>query len=395
MRRWTLWLILFFSLVGLAGSFLATQQYFQILQFGFETKSFCAINEYINCDAAYASSHAQLFGIPVSGLGFLYYLLNFAFALWILWQNRLAPRRSPTDIASFGWILSLGGLGMTLQKAYVAFFVLKVLCLICLAMYVVNTALLIGWHLFLNIGLNFRAIAWKKSLKSLLPITIAVFGLGALGLNGYQEKLLKGKKLGVKPQEVVAFHFRQSEYQFEIDSNRPVWGNPQAKVTVVDFSDFQCPYCKHAAFHIKPVLTEFKNKLRLFYYHYPIDAACNENIKFPAHDKACLAAQASVCAQNQGDFWGYHDDLFRNQERLGLELMLALAKQRGWDEKDFQACIESEAAIAQVKKDIEAATRIHLGGTPTILINNRLVRYWADPAILRAILKAEIHKIKN
>lgn len=388
MKRWPLWTILISSIVGMVGSAIATYQYFQILKFGFENKSFCSINAFIDCDVAYASSHAQFFGVPLSWLGLLFYILMFGLAFWILWKGSSAP-----ELASFGWLLSLGGVGMTIYKAYISFTVLKVLCLICATMYVVNLTLLFSWHSFLKIGLgNFSGLSFRPQWKSLGLLTFLLFGAGWFVIDNYQGNLLKRETLNISTEELLRFHFRQSEYQLEIDPELPVWGNPDAKVTVVEFSDFQCPYCRHAAFHLKPVLAEFKEKIRFYYYHYPIDQSCNENVTFPAHDKACMASQAAVCAQKKGDFWNFHDDIFRDQKKLSPEFLLGLAKKRGWDENEFQTCINAPETVAAVKKSITTATKIFVEGTPTVIVNNRRVKYWGDPEVFRAILKEEIKR---
>lgn len=382
MRRATLWTIILFSLVGIAGAWLATHQYFQILKTGFEEKSFCNISAFVNCDAAYASSHARFLGIPLSGLGLVFYLWTAGSALWILFKERGAP-----EIATLGWLMSLGGFGMTLYKAYVSFFVLEVLCLICAAMYVVNIVLLAAWSLFLK-----RIFSFRRPFLALGVATLVVFGLGGLLIAQHQKEVLKNRRVPATKAEILSFHYRQSEYLFDVDSSNPVWGNPAAKITLVDFSDFQCPFCKTAAFHLKPVLAEFKDKVRLFYYHYPLDKSCNENVQFAGHDRACLAAQAAVCADRRGDFWEYHDDLFRNQKKLSEELLVELAKKRGWNEKEFAECLKAPATLERVKKDIAAAAKIHVTGTPTILLNNRLVKYWTDPDLLRALLKEELRR---
>lgn len=382
MKRFALWTIVVFSLIGIVGSWLATHQYFQILAIGFEEKSFCNISAFINCDAAYASSAAKFLGVPVSWLGLIFYLWTGVLALWIL-----VKQKASQEVATLGWLMSLAAFGMTLHKAYVSFYVLEVLCLICAAMYLVNTVLLIAWSLFLK-----RNFSLAKPFKTLGFTTLILFGLSWLAIAQYQKDVLKDRNIPATKEEIVSFHYRQSEYLFAVDPENPVWGNPKAKVTLVDFSDFQCPFCKQAAFHIKPVLTEFKNKVRLFYYHYPLDKRCNENVQFAGHDQACLAAQAVVCAEQRGDFWEYHDDLFRNQKKLSEKLFAQLAKERGWEEGPFIECLSAEATLSDVKKDIEAAAKIHITGTPTILLNNRLVKYWTDPEILRALLKEEIKR---
>lgn len=386
MRKGALYIIIIFSLVGIAGSWIATQRYFEIRKSGFEEKSFCNISEYVNCDTAFSSPYAKLGKIPVSGLGFFYYLWMTLLALWIL-----AKEFRDNSIASFAWALSLGGLFLSLYKAYIAFLILHVLCLVCLSHYISNLVLLLAWHQYIKIGFkNWGALLLKPKFVPLSLATLAVMGLGWFATDTVQSKIAPLPDLGVSPSEVARFHFRQQTYAFEELPGVPVWGNPDAKVVLVEFSDFQCPFCKRAAFHIKPVLNEFKKDIRFYFYHFPLDAKCNSAVQKGMHDKACDAAFAAVCADQRGDFWGYHDDIFRKQKELSLETLLELAKKRGWEEASFRECMQAPETLKRVQEQIAAGQKIFVQGTPTILVNNRKVEYWTDPEILRTILKEEI-----
>lgn len=387
-RRSWLWVILVFSLIGITGALIATYQFYQIKTLGFETKSFCTLSEFINCDSAYASSFASLGGYPVAWFGFLFYLFNVVLAVWAILKG---PWRAA--IASFGWVLSLAALLESIHKLYILFSVLKVLCLICLTLHVANLILFLSWHGVLRIGFkNWAHFNFKEKFIPLSLLTFFFFATGALGIRAYQTKHFPKPDLGISIPELVQYHFRQDPYPFDVDGNAPVWGNPNAKVTLVEFSDFQCPYCRHAAFHIKPVLSEFKNKVRYFFYNFPLDKNCNDMIEGSFHPMACLSAYAAVCADKKGDFWQFHDDIFRNQKTLNEALIMELAKKRGWDEKEFSACLQDPSTLDRVKKNIEKAKTIFVQGTPTILINNRRVKYWADEEILRAIVLEEIKR---
>ena len=389
MKRGLLWVIIIFSILGMVGSLLATHRYFEILQTGFEEKSFCNINAFVNCDAAFASSEAKLGGIPVSWLGFIFYLWTAILALWIL-----IKKANEEALASFGWLLSLGGFILSIYKGYVAIFVLNILCLICSAMYLVNLALLLSWHGFLRIGFkNWGRLILKSHFIPLSAWTLIVFAAGWAGISRYQAKVAKDLDLGVSTEEIVQFHFRQSQYQFEPDNAAPVWGNPNAKIAIVEFSDFQCPYCRHAAFHLKPVLTEFKNQVKFYFYNFPLDQSCNKQITSAMHDKSCMAAEAGVCAAKMGNFWDYHDEVFRNQKTLSREMLLDLAKKQGFNMEEFTKCIDSPEALTEVQKNIEAGNKIFITGTPTILVNNRRVKYWMNPEVLRSVIQEEVRRL--
>lgn len=388
MKKVPLWTIIISSLAGIVVAILATIQYYQIANLGFEHHSFCTINAFINCDVAYASSYAQLWGIPVSWLGIFFYLWNVLVAFWLYTRKELH-----SEGARLAWGLSIGSVVFSLYKAYIALVVLHVLCLLCLAIYLLNFVLFFAWQRVAGVGWNpLRGMSGLTLWQPLALTTLLFFGVGfALG-DGLQKKWVNDQALPVSAEEMIAYHFRQSEYQWENDPSAPVWGNPEAKVVLAEFSDFQCPFCKHAAFQIKPAIVEFKDKIQFRFFNFPLDSTCNPHVQIPMHPFSCLAAKAAVCAEERGDFWGYHDDIFRNQEKLDDKIFLALAKQRGWDEMEFQKCIDSDATLKRVQKDIEAGNKIYVNGTPTLLLNNRRVKYWTDRDVLRAIIKEEIRR---
>lgn len=372
--------IIILSLLGLASSFIATQEYFEVQKIGFEAKSFCSLSETINCDAAHASRFAHVGPLPIAWLGFLFFLNHLILAF-------IAKRRSAETfkpVATLAWILGLCGVAATFAMIYISVFILKVLCLICLAMMLATFGLFLCWQIILKRPL-FKPFEWGMTFFLLL-----LFGVGSFGMTNYHNKILQRPKIDIPISDIVRFHMRQSQYDFAVDPKAPVWGNPEAKVTLVEFSDFQCSHCRAAAFSLKPILYEFRDQIRFVYYHYPIDSNCNEAIVGRFHEQSCLASYASSCAARFGDFWSYHDDLFRNQKKLGIDLFLKLAKNRGWDEKEFEACLKDPTIVDSVKANVAQGNKIYIQGTPTILINNRRLKYWNLPEILRAVLNEEI-----
>lgn len=390
MKKGLLWLVIIASILGAAVSLVATHQYFQILQSGFEEKSFCNITEFINCDLAYASSYASFGGIPISWIGFIFYLWTGILALLTLYR-----RESKEAVASFGWVLSLIAVAVSLYKAYIATFVLKVLCILCLSMYALNFAVFLAWHLLLRGRFRMREHrTLRPKFLQFTVLTAVLFALGWATMTQYQKQFVKSGRLNIAIDEVLPFHFRQSQYQFTPQTDRPVWGNPNAAVTIVEFSDFECPFCKEAAFRIKPMLAELKEKVRFYFYNYPLNKECNEHAPVAFHQHACVAARAAVCASQMGDFWDYHDDIFRNQKKLSRKLLIDLAKKRGWDPRQFEACLDAPETLALVRSDTDAGSKIFIEGTPTVLVNNRRVKYWNEPELLRAIVREEIRRSK-
>lgn len=141
----------------------------------------------------------------------------------------------------------------------------------------------------------------------------------------------------------------------------PSLGSSTAKVVVVEYSDFQCPYCGKFARETFPAIEEryiTSGKVRYVFRHFPLDEA---------HPKAFKAAEAAECANQQGKFWEMHARLFAHQQALDPANFLTHAKSVGVDESAFQKCLNG-AARGKIKKDFNDGLKAGVGGTPTFLI---------------------------
>jgi len=159
----------------------------------------------------------------------------------------------------------------------------------------------------------------------------------------------------------------------------PRLGPDDAPVTIIEFSDFQCPFCQKSV----PVLQELRrmygDKIRLIYRDFP-----GQN-----HPNAFAAAEASECAHEQGRFWEYHDLLFNRQAPDGLWNFDGLAAESGLDVDAFRGCVNSGRFRSEVRKDLEAGLRLGVTSTPTFFVNGRpLVGLQSIPAFQQLIDKA-------
>ncbi|MCZ7627216.1 MAG: DsbA family protein [Candidatus Methylomirabilis sp.] len=141
-------------------------------------------------------------------------------------------------------------------------------------------------------------------------------------------------------------------------------GPKDAPVTVIEFSDFHCPYCSRVVATLKEVVRLYPKQVRLAYRDFPI-----ANL----HPKAAKAAEAARCAGEQGKFWEYHDKLFESQAQTTIEDFKRFAEQLKLDNNSFAACLDSGKHAAAVQADVQEGTRLGITGTPTFFINGRLV----------------------
>jgi protein-disulfide isomerase len=146
----------------------------------------------------------------------------------------------------------------------------------------------------------------------------------------------------------------------------PFQGPENAPVTIVEFSDFQCPYCKKAADELVPqILAQYGDKVRFVYRDFPLTQL---------HPRALPAALAADCANAQGKFWQYHDLLFANQSALDDASLEAYAAQLGLDQATFDECYTSREYFDEVAADFQDGVDYGVSGTPTFFVNgHRLV----------------------
>jgi len=146
-------------------------------------------------------------------------------------------------------------------------------------------------------------------------------------------------------------------------TDSPAQGPSNAPIEVVEFSDFQCPYCYRATPVVKQVLSTYGNKIRFVYRNYPL----------PSHPNAHPAAEAAQCANEQGQFWAYHDRLFADQSKLSDADLKASAAALGLDATKFNSCFDSHKYKARVDADTQAGNEVGVNGTPAFFINGRML----------------------
>ena len=162
----------------------------------------------------------------------------------------------------------------------------------------------------------------------------------------------------------------------------PVFGDPKARVTIIEFSDFECPYCVRAKDTLKELMTFYPEGVKLVYRDFPLGQ----------HDRAKPAAEAAQCAHEQGQFWPFHDLLFANPDALKDSDFLVYAKKAGINQKTFTECLASERPAKAVRGHMAAAERYGVSGTPAIFINGMKLIGLLPVPLLRALIDKELAK---
>jgi protein-disulfide isomerase len=159
-----------------------------------------------------------------------------------------------------------------------------------------------------------------------------------------------------------------------------VLGAANAKVTLIEYSDFQCPFCKQHEPSIEQALKDFPKDVRVVYRHFPLSSI---------HPYAEKAAEASECAAKMGGndaFWKMHDKMFEKSPDLGSDVLVSLAKEIGLNETSFKSCLDSGEMQGRVQADFTSGNDAGVQGTPATFVNGKLI----SGAVPYTTLKAEI-----
>ncbi len=341
----------------------------------------CQISETIDCKAVALSKYAKLLGLPNSLYGSVFYGL-----ILIIIPFRLRTRvRIFQNLELYVAALAILSLVMTVDLAYSSFFVLKKICVWCTCLYAVDLGFLV--LAILALGSPREAGAKAKEDLALLRTDQRVLA-GAVA--GGILVLVLALFLYHRSQQVVDL-FPEVGISGGISiSGDPVVGPSRAPVTIIEFSDFQCPYCRDLYQSLKQYQEKHPSQVRVVFKNFPLDGSCNPMLKGTPHPNSCLAAIASECANQLGFFEAFSDKLM-SAGNFSMPVLMGMASESGADLNRFQACITSGQAQQEVLNDIREAIKLKITGTPLMVINGRIVR----KALSEEELEIVIRRIKE
>lgn len=193
-----------------------------------------------------------------------------------------------------------------------------------------------------------------------------------------QEKAESDFVATLRKGAVIEINLKEPEapyYNISID-DQPVKGGATAAVTIVEFTDFECPACAVTQPIIDEVVKEYGDRVRLVVRDYPL---------YTNHPNAIKAAEAAEAAREQGKYWEYVDLLFKNQQALGTDNLIEYARQLGLDVAKFQQSLTSGKNLAKVQRDMADGDKIGVDSTPTLFINGRRVKDRSKESLKAAI----------
>ena len=166
----------------------------------------------------------------------------------------------------------------------------------------------------------------------------------------------------------------------EVLPDDPAKGPIDAPIVLVEFSDFQCPFCQRATGTLTELIDRYEDQIRFIYKDYPL----------PSHAQAFKAAEAGNCAHEQGMFWEFHDKMFGSQDALDVPALNSYASELGLDATSFSACLDEGRYRQRVQQDMQIGQRYGVSSTPTVFINGRPVMGAAPLETFDQIIQEEL-----
>jgi protein-disulfide isomerase/uncharacterized membrane protein len=352
----------------------ATWVYAKLVSSGGAYTSFCNLGQAVNCDSVLKSPYGKVAGLPVSAwaIGF-YLLLGF-----VGWRSGRSPAAAAVRPRADALLLAMVGFGVSAGFAVLSLAVLRSFCLLCGGLYLVSLACLFAaWRL----ASPFSAVRplWAERLQVLRrhpAASTALFAAAVLLLllpSWLMAPTLMSREEAFRTDPQFYDWYTSQPVVDVAPDGRHAKGPENARLRLVEFSDFECPHCRRAHVTLKDLLSRYAGEVRFVFRHFPLSNECNDAVEGPGHRYACAAAVASECAGEQGQFEAYANLVFARQEDLGPAAFRKIAEEVGLDLPRFERCIGSPEAAARVRADIEDGKRAGVRSTPTFFLNGRKV----------------------
>jgi uncharacterized membrane protein/protein-disulfide isomerase len=362
------------ALFGLAVSLTSLYVHYQLLANpGYA--SFCDVSETVNCQHAYLSRYGSVYGIPVALFGAVWFL----FVLVLAFLDLTGPDSVRESIPLYLFSASTIGLAVVLYMAYAAFFVLKAVCVLCLATYVAVIGLFIVSGLTRSMPpmttlprrlfSDLRALASRPLILSVIVVCLA----GAVSAVAFFPSEASLRASAARQAARPATEDERSEFVRYWESlprvTVPV-PSGGAAVVIVKFSDYQCPSCSQAFFDDRPILSKYESQypgaIKFITKDYPLQPDCNPSVPRPVHSASCDAAVAVRLAAQHNKAQALEEYFYGHQATMSPVTVREAAQAIG-GVQDFD--LQYARALQGIKADVGLAQLLGVRATPTFFIN--------------------------
>ena len=377
--------VLLISLLATIGVFiyLTLHHYSVKLGIGIGGNSLCSISDKINCDAAAASSYAELLGIPIALLGAVFHLIVLGFVAFFSF-GWIAPSSYLRNVLRF---MLLTAAVTSVALGLVSTFIIKVACPFCVASYVLSFLnLFLGWNLVKHADDRFDFTNYFKDYKSYLYALISVPLLAWLFSSMFQKQYRLDEMKRYIPEKIAIWK-AGTEYSFDPNTglNKHI---ENARVTIVEFADFKCPHCKVASATLELFLNG-RSDVNFIFKPYPLDGSCNAGLPQKGDGSRCTLAGFTLCAEklNKKGFEMLHW-LFERQEKIMpmsdvKSLLPEIEKDLGLDKAQLADCADSAETYEEIRRNAAEGNAANVEGTPTIYMNGKKLPWGQNLEVLK------------
>ena len=290
----------------------------------------------------------------------------------------------------YPWVMGMSAVGSVVSLIYLGIMVrvLHVGCLLCLGVDLIN------WSSLAVLLVNRPRASEKAGVSSgdlktgawVTALSLALAIVVAKGMQGEAPARteLDERVASILATEPVAVNLPARLTKASGDTAQQA----TPKVTIIKFSDFQCPSCRVGAQTLHPVLRRYEGRVRFVYRNFPLDSACNRVNQRPMHPHACELAAGAICSEQQQKFEEYYQKVFEEQPMLARGSALEIARRTGMDAGRFETCLTDPATLAAVNQDVEEGIALNIESTPTFFVNGRRVTGAQPPEVWNRVIES-------
>jgi protein-disulfide isomerase len=352
-------------------------------------KAACDVSDVLSCSTVNSSTYSAVAGVPIALIGAGYFA-----AVAFLAAQHLRAKGTPDAVSRApAAIVLLAGMGVA-YDAYLAWASTQIgaLCLFCAATWVLNVLLLVGALLEArgNDAPLGQAISEGLSAHG-MQAGIVGLGVVVLGSTVFDRAPATATVSQGSGADALSGLYEQVGGRIELDGTEATKGPADARFTIVEWADFECPHCAMMVEELEGAMKDNPD-LRVLFKHYPISSICNVNVGEPRHAFACSAAAAADCAGKQGAFWELSRAMFKNQKYLAPDDIRFLAREAKLDTGAFETCWNDPTTMDGVRSDVAGGTAAGVTGTPALFLKGAFGEQWVrvngGKDAINAILKA-------
>lgn len=402
-------LAILLALVGGALSGLLVLEHYGVGAATAAVDQLCGAGEDSGCEQVSASAYSSIGNLSVAGVGLFFY----SSMIFLLSLALVAPETVREAAAALGLLFFGVAILMDAGLFLVQTFAIGAFCKLCIGTYAANLGAfaalfpafrrlqivksslfegegrraLLVWALgsivlFSSVGALERALASGSApATSLLGQATPGTGLAAR-LERAEAQIQELQQTLDDPAKYQAYQEQKALQSFESEPVQdlaldgiPFKGPEQAPISVVEFSDFMCPFCQNLAIAFSNYLPESGGRVKIFFKNFPLDKDCNSALSRTVHEGACELALGAVCAEKQGKFWAYHDRVFGSpppSPTAGDVVQIGVSA--GLSGEALESCMASDEAKKALAAQIAEAQRLEVNATPTVFINGKRLR---------------------